>query len=172
MVQALPPLVGAVHGQEQRPKQHPLALCCDGAGGLCCCSSAGCACSRRQWYDKYFAYNMAVGMEDYEVAVQPVKQLLFSQLLTSLPQQQQQQQQLQQQSTDKPSSSSSSSPGAMHALLEVGIGTGGASRAPSSAVVRLVARCSLVCTHKQAAAHHTCLLVWTMCTPHSHGSST
>lgn len=99
--------------------------CCCGlpaaAGGLCCCS--GCACSHRsQWYDKYFAYNMAVGMEDYEAAIRPVKQQLFNQLLASLPQQPLG-------STSRSSSSSSASIGTgssrpPYSVLEVGIGTG------------------------------------------------
>lgn len=79
------------------------------AGGLCCCS--GCAC-RNQWYDKYFAYNMAVGMEEYELAMAPVKQQLFSQLLLEL------------QQAQPPLSSTSGSSSPPFSLLEVGIGTG------------------------------------------------
>lgn len=84
-----------------------LALCAAGAG-LCCCGS-GCACGshRSQWYDKYFAYNMAVGMEEYEQQLHPLKQVLFPQLLATLP-------------AAQPGSS-----GGGTSLLEVGIGTGG-----------------------------------------------
>lgn len=87
------------------------------AGGLCCCSS--CACSHRsQWYDKYFAYNMAVGMTDYEAAILPVKQQLFKQLFTAAALQQSSSAS---RSDNDGSSSSSSRP---FQLLEVGIGTG------------------------------------------------
>jgi hypothetical protein len=57
---------------------------------------------------------MAVGMDDYEAAMRPVKQQLFKQLFTALPASQ----------PDSSSSSSRSSNGGAVSLLEVGIGTG------------------------------------------------
>jgi len=63
---------------------------------------------------------MAVGMEDYEAAIRPVKQQLFNQLLASLPKQ----------PLGSISSSSSSasvgidSSSPPYSVLEVGIGTG------------------------------------------------
>eukprot|EP00884_Botryococcus_braunii_P007325 jgi/Botrbrau1/16594/Bobra.0068s0024.1 len=41
-----------------------------------CCSSCFCM-GRGGWYDKFFAYVMATGMERYEAAVAPVKNELF-----------------------------------------------------------------------------------------------
>jgi hypothetical protein len=50
-----------------------------------CGSPPGCACgcslfARADWYDKYFAYAMATGMEDYEEVIAPFKQQLFDRL--------------------------------------------------------------------------------------------
>lgn len=70
-------------------------------GSIVPCGCAFCCSpgprSRNTWYDKYFAYNMAVGMAEYEEAVAPVKRQLFSEL------------------TDDVS---------IHTVLEVGMGTG------------------------------------------------
>lgn len=86
-----------------------------------CAAGCSCGCHRNAWYDKYFAYNMAVGMTDYEAAIRPVKQQLFKQLFTSL-------------STQQADSSSSSSSGPV-SVLEVGIGTGKEKMRCQTAVV-------------------------------------
>lgn len=64
-------------------------------------SSNVCACNasksgRWRWYDRYFAYSMAVGMQDYEQEIAACKRRLFSELFQS----------------------------DIQALLEVGMGTG------------------------------------------------
>lgn len=99
-------------------------------GGLCGCSAC-CACgthssSRNQLYDKYFAFNMKVGMDDYEAAIRPVKSVLFQQLFATAAGGGSGQVQMQStvagsSSTSSSASSSSSTP---LSLLEVGIGTG------------------------------------------------
>ncbi|KAF6264409.1 S-adenosyl-L-methionine-dependent methyltransferase [Scenedesmus sp. NREL 46B-D3] len=83
-------------------------------GGLapyCCCGS--CASNRRDWYDKFFALSMATGMQDYEAAVAPLKQALFSQLFVPLAD-----------GAGAATASSSSSSSSTFSVLEVGIGTG------------------------------------------------
>jgi hypothetical protein len=48
-----------------------------------CPTGCACGCSlfvRADWYDKYFAYAMATGMEDYEEVIAPFKQQLFDKL--------------------------------------------------------------------------------------------
>ena len=52
------------------------------------CSNA-CACSatnktgRWRWYDRYFAYSMAVGMQEYEQEIAACKRRLFNELFQS-----------------------------------------------------------------------------------------
>ena len=52
------------------------------------CSNV-CACSannktgRWRWYDRYFAYSMAVGMQDYEHEMAACKRRLFTELFQS-----------------------------------------------------------------------------------------
>lgn len=85
-----------------------------GGVGLCCCSR--CSSSRRAgWYDKYFAFNMAFGMQEYEAAILPVKQQLFSQLFAGL---------TQEDSSTSAHQATGSASNKPLSLLEVGIGTG------------------------------------------------
>lgn len=77
-------------------------------GGLCTCSGCACIRHRNSWYDGYFAFNMAHGMDEYEAAVQPIKHPLFQQLLQPL----------------NMTGSSAAAAGGAASVLEVGIGTG------------------------------------------------
>jgi hypothetical protein len=122
----------------------PNSCCCllHAAGsGLCCCSSLSCT-HRSQWFDKYFAYNMAVGMTEYEAAMRPVKQVLFKQLFMSRQQQ---------------AGGSSGSSGGPVSVLEVGIGAGGQLAVTSATISNMQApilpRLSATSRRRQQQAH-------------------
>ena len=74
-----------------------------GLGPCCACGCAAGAPRKASWYDKYFAYNMAYGMDDYENAIAPVKRELFTELLAAL---------------------RADSSAGTRSLLELGVGTG------------------------------------------------
>lgn len=46
----------------------------------CACS----LCGRSEWYDKYFAFNMAAGMAEYEETIRPIKQALLTDTLSRM----------------------------------------------------------------------------------------
>ncbi|DBA78680.1 TPA: hypothetical protein ACH3X1_008595 [Trebouxia sp. C0004] len=64
-------------------------------GNVCACTTRN-KSGRWHWYDRYFAYNMAYGMQDYEEQIAGFKTGLFADLFTSQ----------------------------LHSMLEVGMGTG------------------------------------------------
>lgn len=54
---------------------------------LACPPAATAPCAgRHRWYDKYTAYNVAVGVTEYEAAIPPVKQSLFKHMFAALQQ--------------------------------------------------------------------------------------
>ena len=68
-----------------------------GCSHVCACAAyASETPGRWQWYDKYFAYSMAFGMQSYEEELAACKRGLFAELFRS----------------------------PIHSLLEVGLGTG------------------------------------------------
>ncbi len=82
-----------------------------GLGPCCACGCCEGAPRKASWYDKYFAYNMAYGMDDYEAVITPVKRELFAQLIPAI---------------------KADGGGGASNLLEVGVGTG---RAPTGVPV-------------------------------------
>lgn len=60
----------------------PHTLHAAGLAPAACCGRHG----RLDWYDRYFAFNMAHGMEDYEAQIAPIKAALFERLfMTNAP---------------------------------------------------------------------------------------